>query len=71
VLALRGGQFVDIKWKDIQVGDIVKIVDDSFIPADIIVLSSKLADGVSFIQTANLDGYGYIHILIICKVKQI
>ncbi|XP_044737082.1 probable phospholipid-transporting ATPase IA isoform X2 [Chrysoperla carnea] len=45
-----------VKWMNVKVGDIVKVVNNSFFPADLIVLSSSEPFGMCFIETANLDG---------------
>jgi hypothetical protein len=39
------------------VGDIVRLQEDQYIPADLILLSSSLPHGTAYIQTANLDGF--------------
>ncbi|KAL7069105.1 hypothetical protein ACR3K2_03620 [Cryptosporidium serpentis] len=44
------------KWEDIEVGDIVKIYDGEYFPADLILLHSSDSCGVVFIETKNLDG---------------
>ncbi|AAS54610.2 AGR120Cp [Eremothecium gossypii ATCC 10895] len=43
-------------WKDIRVGDIVRIHNNDEIPADIILLSTSDADGACYVETKNLDG---------------
>lgn len=43
-------------WKNIQVGDFVRIYNDDQIPADIVVLSSSDAEGACYVETKNLDG---------------
>jgi len=43
-------------WKDLCVGDYVRIYNDDEIPADIIVLSTSNEDGNAFVETKNLDG---------------
>jgi len=48
--------FISTYWKDLQVGDIVKIENDHQIPADIVVLSSSDENGLAYVETANLDG---------------
>lgn len=37
-------------------GEIVKVYEDNFFPADIILLSSSKLNGVAYIETSNLDG---------------
>ncbi|KAK9875763.1 hypothetical protein WA026_009559 [Henosepilachna vigintioctopunctata] len=53
---LRDGTWVLIKWKDAVVGDIMKVTNNKFFPADLVLLSSSEPQGMSFIETANLDG---------------
>lgn len=43
-------------WKDVRVGDFVRLYNDEEVPADIIVLSTSDADGACYIETKNLDG---------------
>ncbi|KIJ35220.1 hypothetical protein M422DRAFT_61304 [Sphaerobolus stellatus SS14] len=47
--------FIEIPWRDIRVGDIVRIEFDDFIPADVL-LSSSEPEGLCHIETSNLDG---------------
>jgi len=54
--ALRNGEWKDLFWKDIQVGDILKIPNNSELPFDILILNSNLVSGLCYVQTANLDG---------------
>ncbi|RIA04091.1 hypothetical protein BRARA_K01721 [Brassica rapa] len=53
---LQDQQWVPIPWRKLQVGDIVKIKQDAFFPADILFLSSTNPDGICYVETANLDG---------------
>ncbi|CAN0870411.1 Putative phospholipid-transporting ATPase 9 [Linum grandiflorum] len=50
------GVFIQTEWKNLRVGDIVKVEKDEFFPADLIMLSSSYEDGVCYVETTNLDG---------------
>jgi phospholipid-translocating ATPase len=43
-------------WKNVKVGDFVRIYNDEPIPADIVVLSTSDPDGACYVETKNLDG---------------
>lgn len=43
-------------WKNIHVGDIVKIKNNDSIPVDIVILSTSDSDGACYVETKNLDG---------------
>ena len=53
-LDIETGTFVDCKWEDIHVGDIVKVEKDQEVPADLLLINA-LKD-VVFVSTMNLDG---------------
>ncbi|KAI9816820.1 MAG: hypothetical protein M1827_001465 [Pycnora praestabilis] len=44
------------KWKDIHVGDIVKLERNKAAPADLVLLHSSGINGVAYIETMALDG---------------
>jgi phospholipid-translocating ATPase len=56
VLRLEGNKWVKCKWFEVIVGDIIKIMNDEMIPADLFILSSSNADNESYVETAELDG---------------
>lgn len=43
-------------WKNVQVGDFVRLYNEESIPADIVVLSTSDPDGACYVETKNLDG---------------
>ncbi|KAL2546544.1 putative phospholipid-transporting ATPase 9 [Forsythia ovata] len=51
-----GGVFEQTEWKNLRVGDIVKVEKDEFFPADLVLLSSSYEDAVCYVETMNLDG---------------
>ncbi|XP_041846910.1 phospholipid-transporting ATPase VB [Melanotaenia boesemani] len=49
-------QFMERHWKDVRVGDFVKVVWNEIVPADLLLLYTSDPKGVCHIETANLDG---------------
>jgi phospholipid-transporting ATPase len=53
---LKGSSFVDTKWVNVAVGDIIRVESEEPFPADIVLLASSEPEGLCYIETANLDG---------------
>lgn len=50
------GSFEQRRWKNIHVGEVIRLESDDFIPADVILVSSSEPEGLCYIETSNLDG---------------
>uniref|UniRef100_A0A4W4G7H8 Phospholipid-transporting ATPase n=1 Tax=Electrophorus electricus TaxID=8005 RepID=A0A4W4G7H8_ELEEL len=49
-------QYVERRWAEVCVGDVVRLCCNEIIPADMVLLHSSDPNGVCHIETANLDG---------------
>ncbi|ETW08630.1 hypothetical protein H310_01166 [Aphanomyces invadans] len=56
VFDVDGQTWIEILWKDLRVGDLVRVVDSQPFPADMVLLTSSSNDGQVYVETANLDG---------------
>lgn len=45
-----------VKWQDVKVGDILKLVRDDAVPADMVLLHATGENGLAYIDTMDLDG---------------
>ena len=53
---LKGGRFELTKSADLKVGDIIKVEEGEYFPADIVLLKTSEKKGNCAIETKNLDG---------------
>ncbi|KAK4553933.1 drs2 neo1 protein [Recurvomyces mirabilis] len=52
----RGLHWASIKWHNLRVGDVIKLVRDDPSPADIVLLRSTGSNSLAYIETMALDG---------------
>lgn len=48
--------YKNVAWKNLHVGDIIKLKQNDAVPADIIILSSTGIGNIAYIETMDLDG---------------
>ncbi|XP_031713469.1 probable phospholipid-transporting ATPase VB [Anarrhichthys ocellatus] len=56
IYSRKDKRFTESRWKDVGVGDFVKVVCNEIIPADLLLLHTSDPNGVCHIDTSNLDG---------------
>jgi len=53
---LQQGKRMEVKWADLQVGDVLRIENNQLVKADMFLLTTNEVNGRCFIDTADLDG---------------
>ena len=48
--------FAEYHWSDVRVGDFVRIRENEFFPADLLLLTTSEGEGNAYVETKNLDG---------------
>ena len=56
VYDINENKFINKKWEDIKLGDIIKINKNEIIPCDIILLESSESNGICFVEPKNING---------------
>ncbi|OKL59152.1 hypothetical protein UA08_05959 [Talaromyces atroroseus] len=50
------GDWIAIKWRDVRVGDVIRLERDQPVPADAVLLHADGQNGIAHIETMALDG---------------
>ncbi|KAM5271705.1 phospholipid-transporting ATPase VD [Ctenodactylus gundi] len=56
VYSRKEKKYIDCCWKDVTVGDFVRLSCNEIIPADMVLLFSTDPDGICHLETSGLDG---------------
>lgn len=51
-----GSAYEDTLWKDVSVGDIIRIENNCEVAADIVLLTTSETSGMAYTETSNIDG---------------
>ena len=48
--------FKEARWKEVKIGDIVRVEQDEFFPSDLICIKTASEKHIAYVETKNLDG---------------
>ena len=56
VIVYREGKFIKAISSSLQLGELIIVLENKQIPADMIIIDSNLNDGMAYVETSTLDG---------------